>query len=248
MGWRKILSFSAGGAVNSGNWYARYNEAEDSIDLEHDSDGIPYIRDDTNFSTASGTHDYTVANGTNLEIEKYQGWDETVSVDETRLLDEAQSFDETADVSELINYIFNTTSTLVAHSSGGIFESSEIDLADVGRYNNSDILWVVDTLPAGSAVVVQSSVYDGKKWGNWAAETSGTTIGGLPVAGTDLKNGYKVKYRVVMNPDNAVATPVVSKVKITMYSKKHVRIMSDGAYKLSQHMIDSITTATTETL
>lgn len=249
MGWSKILTHSAGGAISMGNWYARYNLRDDAIDLEHNSDGIPYIRDDSDFALVSGTHNYTAVNATNLEIEKFQGWNDTVSQDETYSLDEAQSWDETAGGENLVNYLFGAISNEIAHVGGGIFEAGEIDITPVDRFNSSEIMWVIANQPVGTGVDVQSAVYNGQLWSGWASEVSGTAIDGMPVAGTNLSNAlYRVKYRVILTPNDSGETPAVSQVKLTINSQKHIRVLASGVYEYSQHIIDSVPAATTKTL
>src|SRR3990172_1059217 len=123
MGWSKNLSFSEGGALQMGNWYARYNSDEDSIDLEHNSDGIPYIKNDTTFI---GTHGHTEVSGGVLQIEQWPGWDEAATVqDEAYILDDATTWDDiTNNGDDLVDYLFGAIAVTQSYEGAAIFESA----------------------------------------------------------------------------------------------------------------------------
>jgi len=250
LGWGKILSHSIGGDIALGNWRAHYNKLEDSIDILHPSDGIPYVKTDTTF-LGTITGELVVTDGV-LSIESFPGWDEAIFKDETFVVgdEDTLKFDETDSGSALIDALFDSTSTPMYYEAGGSFISNEIDLAYVGKYHSSKLEWVLDTNPETSETKVYSSAqYNGGEWGEWVeVEASANPIGALPSADKDLSL-YKIKHKVTMKPTTDLSdTPEMSELKTTINSQKHFRVMSDGSYKESPHIVASVLGATTETL
>lgn len=248
MGWRKLLAHSIGGDIALGNWRAHYNEAEDSIDLLHPSDGIPYIKADTTFSGA--LTELEVVAGV-LKIKQYPGWDEAIAQDEdTYLLDDTTAWDdEPGTGDQLIDYMFGSTQAAMYFETGGSFVSDEIDLVKVQKYHSSKLEWTLDASPAGSTTIVQNAASANGAWGAYkAVVASGNALAALPGAGSDL-TFYKTRHKVIMLPTADLSgTPEMSELKTTVNSQKHFRVLSDGNYKSSQHIIDSVVGATTETL
>lgn len=247
MGWRKILAHSAGGTINMGNWYARYNTRDDSIDLEHDADGIPYVMTDNVFN---GTHYYTEVVAGVLQIEQWPGWDDiTTAQDETYILDNTYIFDDTASVSLFFDYLFGATSAMSSYEEEAVFTAGELDITSVDRYSSSAIAWVVDLAPVGTTAVLETSVFDGVNWSAWSVETNNSVINDMPVVGTNLSLAqYKTRYRVRFQSNATSETQKISEVKETFNSKKQIRVLSNGHYEYSQHIINSVPTATTKTL
>ncbi|MDD3897582.1 MAG: hypothetical protein PHE82_01295 [Syntrophomonadaceae bacterium] len=246
MGWRKILSHSTGGDIALGNWRAHYNDSEDSIDLEHPSDGIPYVKTDTAFS---GVTVEMNMDGGKLKINTYPGWDENTARDENTVLDDTTAWDENTSASVLFDYLFSTTAITMVYEGETSWVSSPTDLTTVGKYHSSKLEWVNDALPAGAAIHFYASLYRNGAWGDYAEiPASGGVIPVLPVSGTDLR-GMQVRYKVKMVPSSdQLSSPAISQVKTTINSRKHFRVLLDGSYKESQHIADSITGATIETL
>ncbi len=246
MGWRKILSHSIGGDIALGNWRAHYNDSEDSIDLEHPSDGIPYIKTDTAFS---GVMIEMVVDSGKLKINAYPGWDAATARDENALLDDTTDWDENTSASVLFDYLFSTTAITMVYEGETSWVSSPTDLTTVGKYHSSKLEWVNDALPAGAAIHFYASLYRNGAWGDYAEiAASGGVIPVLPASGTDLR-GMQVRYKVKMVPSSdQLSSPAISQVKTTINSRKHFRVLLDGSYKESPHIADSISGPTTETL
>jgi hypothetical protein len=250
MGWRKMLSHSIGGDIALGNWRATYNKKEDSIDILHPSDGIPYIKSDTTFS---GALFYLEIVGGKLQLVQYPGWPDTVAQDENYMLDGDMAWDDTVATGDiLIDYLLGSA-TAMMHYDGELgdaeFISDTIDLQKVGKYHSSEAEWVA-TKPAGTDIAIYSSAsVNGGDWGAWTAiAASGNFIGCLPAADSDLTL-YDLRYKIVLTPTvDLLTTPDMSSLTTTINSQKHFRVMSDGAYKESPHIIASVLGATTETL
>jgi len=240
MGWRKILWYSQGGAIVLGSWKALYNTDEDSIDLEHASNGILYRKWDNAFS---GSHYYTEVASGRLRIQPWPGWDDTTTAkDETYELDDATSWDDTVDNGEVVvNYLFGTTHSVVSWEGLAIFEAPSITLDAVGRYESSAIQWTLAANPSGSSTVVETCVFDGVSWGSWRTASNGGAIADLPGAGLSLV-GWKVKYRVKMQANASGQTPEISDVTVGVRSRKHFRVLMDGTLKQSEYVAANVTT------
>lgn len=248
-GWGKITSHSIGGDIALGNWRAHYNTAEDSIDILHPSDGIPYVKVDTTFSGVL-TDGLEVVAGV-LTIKQYPGWTDAIARDEDAyILDDATVWDdESGTGDQLIDYLFGSTQTAMYFEDGGTFVSDEIDLTKVQKYHSSKLEWALDAVPEGSTVVVQNAVSQNGTWGAYkTVAASGDALVALPAAESDLAY-CKTRHKVTMLPTSDLSgAPGMSELKTTINSQKHFRVMADGVYKESQHIIDSVASATTETL
>jgi hypothetical protein len=245
-----MLSHSVGGDIALGNWRATYNKREDSIDILHPSDGIPYIKSDTTFS---GTLFYLEIVGGKLQLVQYPGWPDTAAQDEGYVLDDTATWDEeTATFDEFIDYLFGSTATALYYDgvAGGpaTFVTDEIDLSAVGKYHSSKSEWA-ETAPDGTTVKVYCSAATNGTWGDWVEiAASGDPIGCLPTADSDLTL-YDLRYKIMLTPtSDLLSTPDMSSLTTTINSQKHFRVMSDGVYKESPHIIARVLGATTETL
>lgn len=251
MGWRKILSHSIGGDIALGNWRATYNKIEDSIDILHPSDGIPYVKEDTSFDGTLFQLEIDVGTG-KLQLVQYPGWADTVGRDEATVLDNTTSFDgDVATGDNLIDYLLGSTATAMYYDGAfgdAYFISDPIDLQKVGKYHSSKVEWT-STVPTGTAINVYCSLFSNGAWGPWVEiEASGDAIGCLPAAESDLTL-RDLRYKIVLTPSSdLLSAPDVSNLKTTINSQKHFRVIVDGVYKESPHIIASVPGATIETL
>lgn len=247
-GWQKILKHSIGGAIVMGNWKARYNETDGSIDIEHSTEpGIPYIKTDEVFS---GEKFYTEVDSVsgNLKIKQFPGWDEDVFRDGTDELDLEEEWDEDDGGEYFIDYLLNTTNTIMSYEYPAYFISDPIDLDSIGRHNDSEIDWTA-TVPSETVLEVYTSVYNPntQKWSDWTQVSKEGIIAGLPLEETQL-TGYKLRYKVLMTTNSTGETPELSQAVLTVYSTRHFRVFAVGVYKESESMTDSVTVNVTEEL
>lgn len=173
-----------------------------------------------------------------IKTVQYQAYDDTVSVDEARLLDDTTAFDETADVSELLNYIFNTTSALKYFEGKGVYELPEINLSPCGRVQSSQVDWVATT-PAGTSVVCKVAVFDGTWWSAWTPVVNGGAIPGL-ANGKDV-TGYKLKVKLETVTTDYTTAANITELEVTINSRKILRLLSDGTLKTAKTMVQNAT-------
>jgi|GEM_PF-4646874 len=168
-----------------------------------------------------------------IALAQHQGWNDTVAVEETYALDDTTAFDESADVSNLLNYIFNTTSALKYYELVGSWESAPIDLSEVGRIQNSAIVWTA-TIPEGCFLSVYTSLYDGTWWQAWQpVAANGSQVSGLTLEQNAGRNiaGCKLRIKVEAYTTDVTKTPNLTQLIVTINSRKIFRIMPDGAVK-----------------
>ncbi len=175
-----------------------------------------------------------------IKISQYQGWDGSTSVDESRVLDDTTSFDENADVSELLNYIFNTTSSLNYFELVASWESDPIDLHVVGRIQDSVISWAATT-PEGTHIAVYTSLYDGDWWEPWQAVENDSSIPGLTLeqnVGRDLSHS-KIRFKIECVTSNITLTPNITELVIKINSQKILRLAPNGNIQFAGTMTQS---------
>ena len=238
-GWSKNIRHYAEGAINMGNWKTRFNEADQSIDIEHATEpGIPYIRGDTSFN---GEKFYMTVEDGGLIIEQFPGWDEDVGEYESYELSLDKEWDEDAGGEELINYLFNTSHEEISYEYSVWFVSNPIALDKVGRHNDSRVNFV-STIPQGATLEIYTAVYNPilKKWGDYLKiKKDGDEIDFLPSSGV-LLAGYKLKYKVIMRANSLGETPSLSEVVLTLFSTRHFRVYASGKYEESSYITDSV--------
>ncbi|MEN6325772.1 MAG: hypothetical protein ABFD18_06160 [Syntrophomonas sp.] len=171
-----------------------------------------------------------------IKTVQYQAYDDTVSVDETRVLDDTTAFDETADLSELFNYIFNTASALKYFEGTGVYELPAIALSPIGRVQSSRVDWVANT-PAGTSVVCKVAVFDGKWWSAWTPVANGGAIPGL-ANGRDV-TGYKLKVKLETATTDYTTAANITELEVTINSRKIMRLLSDGTLKTAKTMVQN---------
>jgi len=167
-----------------------------------------------------------------IALAQYQGWADTEAVDETRMLDDTTVFDENADISEMLNYIFNTTSTANYFELVGSWESEPIDLNKIGRIKDSYIHWVAN-VPSSCIIAVHTSLFDGAWWQPWQLiPMDYYQIPGLTLFqdGRDV-TGCKLRVKVEFYSSDVTKTPNLTELVVRINSRKIFRIMPDGKIK-----------------